>query len=114
MPSTALTLKGTTLRGPSSMPRTLEARSPELRPLSSYLHHRPISAFVVSQLAPFPARFQSSQKAPTPHSERTEVQFPAAAGQLLPGPIPVSNYLWHEVHTLAVALLSAQLCRKCA
>src|SRR6266567_981369 len=40
MPSTELTLKGTTLRGPSSMRRTLEARSPELRPLSSYLHHR--------------------------------------------------------------------------
>ena len=40
MPSTELTLKGTPLRGPSSMPRTLEARSPELRPLSSYLHHR--------------------------------------------------------------------------
>jgi len=40
MPSTELTLKGTTPRGPSSMPRTLEARSPELRPLSSYIHHR--------------------------------------------------------------------------
>src|SRR6266404_3313628 len=44
MPSTELTLKGTPLRGPSSMPRTLEARSPELRPLSSYLHHRRIRA----------------------------------------------------------------------
>src|SRR5437660_8705047 len=44
MPSTELTLKGTTLRGPSSMRRTLEARSPELRPLSSYLHHRRIRA----------------------------------------------------------------------
>src|SRR5882724_623249 len=42
MPSTALTLKGTTIRGPSSMPRTLEARSPELRLLNSCQRHRRI------------------------------------------------------------------------
>jgi hypothetical protein len=34
MLSIALTLKGTTLEVPSSMPRTLEAQSPELRPSS--------------------------------------------------------------------------------
>jgi hypothetical protein len=44
MQSTALTLKGTALRGASIMPRTLEERSPEPRLLNSCQRHRRIRA----------------------------------------------------------------------